>query len=542
MSTRYTRSTDDVIAGATISGVVSIGFILIVTVLVGCYRIPAMRGSFGVLTANQNFSQLIGCVTVLIFYSFGLVLDFGVLVLNSGYFGNCSALILTVITGNFLLISLNRTCAICFPIYYKLFFSHNMVLVLVIICWLIPVSISSYYIFGLSCRLSFSQFGWLFTSDLTIKSCGTSFKTFLLSSQSALSFVILAADLSTLCLLLIKRNELSSWSKEARKTERNFALQVLLQGLVFNFHSIWISNAINWLPGEITEWKLFFTTTFSSNLLMIFDPAVIIIFNREFRTWLFTSRATVFVATISASAGRSNKKTFTVQQQHPSQSMFMASSLLITRMRLLLLEIFLLHTCTVSGGSMQTTSLIAMMNQKRADWAKSNNVANMWKLKNDKDLEAKAKQIFEETECDGMRPGDNYRVFPFLAESYGDRFESVLFATLTELETSAFKRGVRMLKKMEKSTGFVLELSNALQKKVGCTRAQCRGLMRDPLDQKTEIPLAYALLCVIGPETRLLADYQREPEFAWYGTRKGEPGTKCGEDGVGDKHGLCVAK
>ncbi|PIC30131.1 hypothetical protein B9Z55_021479 [Caenorhabditis nigoni] len=267
-----------------------------------------MRGSFGILTANQNFSQLIACISTLIFYTFGLAFDFKILVENSMYFGNCSALILTVITTNFLLISVNRTCAICFPIYYKLFFSHKMVLFFVATCWIIPGIISSYYIFGLNCRLSYTHFGWLFTSDLTIETCGAKYRTFLLSSQSALSFMILAADVATIILLLLKRNVLGSMSKEARRTERNFALQVLLQGVVFNAHSIWISNAFQWLPGDSTEWKLFFTSTFSSNLLMIFDPAVIIIFNREFRQWLFTSRSTVFVATISAS-NRSPKST-----------------------------------------------------------------------------------------------------------------------------------------------------------------------------------------------------------------------------------------
>ncbi|CAP39315.2 Protein CBG22815 [Caenorhabditis briggsae] len=214
------HSADDVLAGATVSVIVSIGFILIVTVLIGCYRIPAMRGSFGILTANQNFSQLI----------------------------------------------------------------------------------------ALNCRLSYTHFGWLFTSDLTIETCGSKYRTFLLSSQSALSFMILAADVTTIILLVLKRNVLGSMSKEARRTERNFALQVLLQGVVFNAHSIWISNAFQWLPGDSNEWKLFFTSTFSSNLLMIFDPAVVIVFNREFRQWLFTSRSTVFVATISASQ-RSPKST-----------------------------------------------------------------------------------------------------------------------------------------------------------------------------------------------------------------------------------------
>ncbi|ULT92148.1 hypothetical protein L3Y34_009699 [Caenorhabditis briggsae] len=159
-----------------------------------------------------------------------------------------------------------------------------------------------------NCRLSYTHFGWLFTSDLTIETCGSKYRTFLLSSQSALSFMILAADVATIILLVLKRNVLGSMSKEARRTERNFALQVLLQGVVFNAHSIWISNAFQWLPGDSNEWKLFFTSTFSSNLLMIFDPAVVIVFNREFRQWLFTSRSTVFVATISASQ-RSPKST-----------------------------------------------------------------------------------------------------------------------------------------------------------------------------------------------------------------------------------------
>ncbi|CAI2352898.1 unnamed protein product [Caenorhabditis sp. 36 PRJEB53466] len=212
---------------------------------------------------------------------------------------------------------------------------------------------------------------------------------------------------------------------------------------------------------------------------------------------------------------------------------------------LLLLGIFLLHTCTVSSAPLESASvkidLIAKMNQIRAKWAKSNNVTNMWKLENDKDLEAKAKQIFKETGCDGMRPGDNYRAFPFLSDVYGDQYESVLFAALAELEKFAFKKGVQVLRNMELNTGFALELSNALQKKVGCTVGQCKGWHVDPRDDR-RLPWSFSMFCIIGPQTRLLADDQPGPEFLWYGTEKGEPGTKCGEDGVGDEEGLCVAK
>uniref|UniRef100_A0A1I7UTX2 Uncharacterized protein n=1 Tax=Caenorhabditis tropicalis TaxID=1561998 RepID=A0A1I7UTX2_9PELO len=93
MNSSMEHSSDDVVAGSLISTVSLSGCPIysiysdrVYRVLTNGYctnrvlpypcdaTVSLRCRSFGILTANQNFSQLIACVATLIFYSFGLTL------------------------------------------------------------------------------------------------------------------------------------------------------------------------------------------------------------------------------------------------------------------------------------------------------------------------------------------------------------------------------------------------------------------------------------------------------------------------------------
>ncbi|CAI5453104.1 unnamed protein product [Caenorhabditis angaria] len=102
-----------------------------------------------------------------------------------------------------------------------------------------------------------------------------------------LAFSITFCDLITILTLFKSRAKFLT-SRDTRRQQLGFAKQVLLQGLIFNLYMFWYTKAGDFLPGKCDEWKQFFTTTFSSNLLNIIDPMIILIFNGEYRIWMFS--------------------------------------------------------------------------------------------------------------------------------------------------------------------------------------------------------------------------------------------------------------
>uniref|UniRef100_A0A1I7SYB3 7TM_GPCR_Srx domain-containing protein n=1 Tax=Caenorhabditis tropicalis TaxID=1561998 RepID=A0A1I7SYB3_9PELO len=86
-----------------------------------------------------------------------------------------------------------------------------------------------------------------------------------------------------------------------KRREMNFARQVLAQGAVSLVHSYWYNQGRDLIPGFSEEWRIFLTTSFSSNLLHLFDATVVFTCNFEFKDWLWKTQkvqTTFLVSTI----------------------------------------------------------------------------------------------------------------------------------------------------------------------------------------------------------------------------------------------------
>ncbi|CAI2352921.1 unnamed protein product [Caenorhabditis sp. 36 PRJEB53466] len=270
----FVYSNDDLLAGILVSTECVLGFQLLVLVIIGSYRIPALKSPFGFLMINQNCAQLVACANSGLFYILGVVFNIDLIVNRGNWFGNLSIYLLPVILASFFLMSLNRFCASVFPFKYTKIYSSNKLRFYVIVNWFLPVLASFYLLVARDCTFAFYHFGWVFTEGVRNENCGTAIVFYAMVVQLILCILIFSLDLITLVILMAFKTKIymGTHSKEVRRREINFGIQVLIQGVVFVMHGFWYDMGYNWIPGDSEKWKIFLTTSFSSNLLHIFDP------------------------------------------------------------------------------------------------------------------------------------------------------------------------------------------------------------------------------------------------------------------------------
>ncbi|CAI5453771.1 unnamed protein product [Caenorhabditis angaria] len=280
---QYIQSLDDFKAGICIVIPCMIGFLMSCLAIRGCYKIPSMNSPFGYLTKYQLFSQVIASLNSGGFYFFGVLLDIKCVINNSNIFGLLTKILLPLI----LSLSLNRFLALIAPLFYQHIYQLKYRRICVLACCTIPVVYTMIFTWTYDCGYKFYHYGWVF-SFIISDTCGTKFEVLLRGAQSLLSSSILFLDVCTLVLLVcFRKRVLKIKSAEIRKREISFGQQVVIQGFVFMLHGLWYSVAYKWFPQSIPEnWRIFWTSSFSANLLHIFDTGVIFIFNTEFAKWL----------------------------------------------------------------------------------------------------------------------------------------------------------------------------------------------------------------------------------------------------------------
>ncbi|CAP30529.2 Protein CBR-SRX-42 [Caenorhabditis briggsae] len=281
------NSYEDILAGSIVSVICTIGNVMMVLVIIGSTRIPSMKSSFGMLTINQNFAEIVPCTTGFTVFFFGYALGLKTMIEYSYLVGGSAITMLMIILVGFLLISLNRLCAIIFPIAYNTIFKGKFILTIIVITWILPILVCTYIFAFRQCTYAIVHEGWYF-NEYPNEKCGSVMAMYQ-AIQTPLALFISFIDLTTLVLLIILRNRIfKTKSSEARRREMNFARQVLVQGFVFTMHGFWYASGRELMPPTLSEnWKIFWTTSFSSNLLHVFDPMIVFICNMEFRTWIF---------------------------------------------------------------------------------------------------------------------------------------------------------------------------------------------------------------------------------------------------------------
>ncbi|CAI5453770.1 unnamed protein product [Caenorhabditis angaria] len=290
---QYIQSLEDVQVGILIFIPCSIGFLMALLAIRGCYKIPSMNSPFGYLTKYQLFSQVIASLNSGGFYFFGVLLDFKFIINNSHICGLISTILIPLILSLYLMISLNRFLSLVAPMFYNTIFQPKIRRVLVFACYIVPTIYTIVFTWRYDCGYKFYHYGWVF-SFIISETCGTKFEVLLRGVQSLLTNLMLLIDICTFVLLIFFRKRvLKTKSAEVRKREVNFGQQVVIQGGVFILFGIFYSFAYKWIPGDTPEkWKIFWTSSFLANLLHIFDTGVIFIFNTEFSMWLRSEKKT----------------------------------------------------------------------------------------------------------------------------------------------------------------------------------------------------------------------------------------------------------
>ncbi|CAO4378679.1 unnamed protein product [Caenorhabditis nigoni] len=287
-SSNYSLHADDRLVGAIVSMECLLGALLISLIIFGCFKIPAMKSPFGHLTINQCTGQLIACLSNGIFYFVAFVVDYRSIITYSFVTGNISLCLLGIIIVSYFLMSLNRLIAITLPFQYRWLFGKRSVRLLIFSNWAIPLLISAYLMIIKDCEFEFDHYGWTFSTNQNRELCGPSLRLYLTLSQMPVTVLTVLCDFITLLILVIGRKRIfQSKSAEIKRREMNFARQVLAQGVVSLAHSFWYNQGRNLIPGFTEVWRIFLTSTFSSNLLHVFDATVVFTCNFEFKNWLF---------------------------------------------------------------------------------------------------------------------------------------------------------------------------------------------------------------------------------------------------------------
>ncbi|CAB01120.2 G-protein coupled receptors family 1 profile domain-containing protein [Caenorhabditis elegans] len=275
----------DVLAGSLVSVVCVLGTILMVLVIIASLRIPSMKSPFGTLTINQNIAELVPCLACLFVFFFGYTLNLNIVIDYSYIFGGICIIMLHIVLISFLMISFNRLCAVAFPIAYQTVFGKKWLMILISINWIVPLVASTYLLTFKQCTFAIYHYGWTF-SEVKNEVCGA-YLTMFRGLQMVPIILTVVTDILTLLLLLILRNRIFKLkSADTKRREMNFAKQVLVQGLVFMIHGVWYEKGRNIMPVMSEHWKIFFTTSFSANLLHVFDPMIVFLCNMDFKTWL----------------------------------------------------------------------------------------------------------------------------------------------------------------------------------------------------------------------------------------------------------------
>ncbi|CAL2046674.1 unnamed protein product [Caenorhabditis brenneri] len=286
----YIFGPEDTKVGIIISSVTFTGVLIQAAVVTGAHSIKNIKGSiFGALILNETFGQFAATVTSFSFFFFGLALNSLFIVSHSAFFGNISLTMLPIILGSHTLMAFNRFCASSMPFKYKKVFSQKTVIIYIIINWTVPPIIFCWFFFFYKCYFPFFQLGWVFMEALRNETCGPKLLLLSLSFQFLLVFAISIFDIITFVILVTCRRKMfKTQSKEIRKREINFAMQVLVQGGVMMFVGFWYVNGYSILPGRELSWKIFYTTTLSSCSVNCLAPIVICFFNAEYRRWILS--------------------------------------------------------------------------------------------------------------------------------------------------------------------------------------------------------------------------------------------------------------
>ncbi|CAD6192429.1 unnamed protein product [Caenorhabditis auriculariae] len=104
------------------------------------------KNAFGRLTANQALGDAIHSTIFGLIYAPMLIFDIQLIRENSQHVGHALLICYDISVYSHLFISLNRFCAIFFPINYDHLFNKSTTTKIIIVTWIVPI-VSSFYLY-----------------------------------------------------------------------------------------------------------------------------------------------------------------------------------------------------------------------------------------------------------------------------------------------------------------------------------------------------------------------------------------------------------
>ncbi|CAD6193508.1 unnamed protein product [Caenorhabditis auriculariae] len=134
------------IAGAIVFPVALVGVLANWTVALLLRRLPSLNNAFGRLTASQATGDAVHSTLFGFFYAPMLMFDITFLRSHSKHIGHALLVCYDISVYSHLFISLNRFCAIYFPLNYDRLFNHKNTTKIIIFTWAVAI-LSSFYFY-----------------------------------------------------------------------------------------------------------------------------------------------------------------------------------------------------------------------------------------------------------------------------------------------------------------------------------------------------------------------------------------------------------
>ncbi|EFP05374.1 CRE-SRX-59 protein [Caenorhabditis remanei] len=284
------------LTGLVLFPVALLGTVFNWTAVFVIHKLPSFRQSFGYLSSGQAFADAIHSTFFMIYFCPMVISGSEFLTEYSKHCGFILLFSYELSVQIHLVISLNRFFAAWAPYRYKKLFSDWNTKILIVIV-LILTLISSFTFYKVMCSLEYSpKTGFFFFTDTPLCNAIGWFADF--CKYFTIIIIIVILDIST---VLKVRNNLVEFSESSlipvqtsvdlQTTHRmsireiNFLKQTIFQGFIFALELVTYFI----LPAHLSnKWAIFFCTSFAWVAVHALDGVIIMIFNPEFKKYLFS--------------------------------------------------------------------------------------------------------------------------------------------------------------------------------------------------------------------------------------------------------------
>ncbi|PAV65746.1 hypothetical protein WR25_19703 [Diploscapter pachys] len=248
-------------------------------------RLKSLQNPFGWLTGSQAIGEAVHNSLFCLYFVPMVFFDIEWMKEYSRHCGHVLLICYDITIYSHLFISLNRMCAIFFPLRYNRIFSYRNTMTAIVISWILAIVPSFYFYVYEDCKFLYAGDFYHFVFTTTPVCLFITWYTDFLKYVSIV-VIICVLDIITVARVHFARLAMAGTtstqsSKKRKGDEINFLKQACLQAGVF------VCELITYfiLEAKVQDkWSKFFLSTVAWVFVHCSDGFITIIFNREFRT------------------------------------------------------------------------------------------------------------------------------------------------------------------------------------------------------------------------------------------------------------------